>query len=496
MLSEIGFFSALAVSAPQLFNPPPVNPMTFVSGSGEYDLHVDPGDRSGKGPAQYVMRRGTEIAWEKELPFTLVNLVISEEGRVAGFARDESAIQTFALGPTGEIVGSDSLKKTGISGPHWVKTQRARATLLDEDQGQFTIVVIDQVPHPRTEYRRVFDLRDCTLVQEYQPTTKLPEHDRHGQGVETDPATNAGATIASSNLPVVELEELTPVELQYVPMRLGESAEQSDTDGAKATRGTRSKEQRTDGSLSFRPGSVGVGPRGHVYIQDLQTASVYAFDREGVHRRTAGADSEDASFTTPIGNLAIAPGGDIYVERRRHAYRIDCLHFDRNGKRVGIVDPGAFPLSFVPGKNQFWGWDDHDLILMKTSGEELRRLERRPEDRHWLVRSGKPAVAPDGRLVILNEGLAYFGPDGEPLATIPLPADAGPRVAFSGRWAVVFEHVARALMVDFVDESIFRFEPPNTPDGSSWFWAVSPKADELWMVERYNTSWRRFRLPN
>ncbi len=69
--------------------PPPLQPKTYDSPSGEWSLEVDPTQRYGAGAGDYRATRAGEPVWAKRLPFTLYDARIDDSGRVAGYGFDQ-----------------------------------------------------------------------------------------------------------------------------------------------------------------------------------------------------------------------------------------------------------------------------------------------------------------------------------------------------------------------------------------------------------------------
>ncbi|MDX1973066.1 MAG: hypothetical protein SFY68_11105 [Candidatus Sumerlaeia bacterium] len=61
-------------------------PETHRSPDGAFELHLDPSDQYGTGPATYTMRGSGEVLWKRELPFTLSDAIITVEGNTIGYA--------------------------------------------------------------------------------------------------------------------------------------------------------------------------------------------------------------------------------------------------------------------------------------------------------------------------------------------------------------------------------------------------------------------------
>ena len=83
-------FSAVSAAAPlaqaQRLGRYTLNPKTYKSPSGEYELRVDPSTIYGPGEGSYRMtRKGAEI-WAKKLPFTLWDAGVTDDGTTAGYA--------------------------------------------------------------------------------------------------------------------------------------------------------------------------------------------------------------------------------------------------------------------------------------------------------------------------------------------------------------------------------------------------------------------------
>lgn len=80
-----------------------LNPKTYTSSSGEYELHVDPSTICGQGEGTYALRhKGVEI-WQRTLPFTLWDAGVTDDGAVAGFAYSGGMDNDVPRGETGKL---------------------------------------------------------------------------------------------------------------------------------------------------------------------------------------------------------------------------------------------------------------------------------------------------------------------------------------------------------------------------------------------------------
>ncbi|MFI4882779.1 MAG: hypothetical protein ACIAQU_09365 [Phycisphaerales bacterium JB064] len=62
-----------------------LDPQTYTSPSGQYELFVDPSDREGVGPATLTMSKDGQQLWQREQPFTLWHAHITDDGRAIGY---------------------------------------------------------------------------------------------------------------------------------------------------------------------------------------------------------------------------------------------------------------------------------------------------------------------------------------------------------------------------------------------------------------------------
>ncbi len=73
-----------------------LDPKTYKSSSGEYELRVDPSTIYGQGEGSYRMaRKGAEV-WAKKLAFTLWDAALADDGTVAGYAYS-GGMENYAL---------------------------------------------------------------------------------------------------------------------------------------------------------------------------------------------------------------------------------------------------------------------------------------------------------------------------------------------------------------------------------------------------------------
>lgn len=101
---------------------PLVQPATYTSPSGEWQLSVDPTQRSGAGAARYRMTRNGVEVWTGEKPFTLFQAGVDDRGFVGGVtcANGVSVYGAYLfplLDPTGAVsLCDEKLRQCGNTG--------------------------------------------------------------------------------------------------------------------------------------------------------------------------------------------------------------------------------------------------------------------------------------------------------------------------------------------------------------------------------------------
>ncbi len=231
-------------------------------------------------------------------------------------------------------------------------------------------------------------------------------------------------------------------------------------------------------------GAVGVDQMGRIHIQDERSGAIHVFNRAGEKLRVLPAAPRVDEYADPTTTqLLFGPDGVVYIGEEWGD--LPYVKLDEAGNKAGQVDLGANPVTFVPGTQMRWGWKD-GLVLVDGSGTIIKAIQRRPGDRHWMLSGSPPAVASDGRVAVLTGGLALFSAAGEPLKRFEFPIFWGDELSFSGQWAVVENY-----LIDVEAGRVKRLEG----DGFEHLLIISPAGDELWSIDPYELTLRRFELP-
>lgn len=107
ILALLAWFGALSTSADSPGPPPePLHPRDHRSTDERWVLHVDPSRRDGVGPAECRMSRSGVLVWARQLPFTLREACVTNEGGVIGYAHAylrpyEGELTLVVLAPDG-----------------------------------------------------------------------------------------------------------------------------------------------------------------------------------------------------------------------------------------------------------------------------------------------------------------------------------------------------------------------------------------------------------
>jgi hypothetical protein len=109
----------------------PLQPATYRSRSGEFELDIDPARADRKGPALYALRRNGMAIWKREHPFALQDAVVSNSGIVAGEGVTSSPADPWGNGDLilavfsaeGEVETCERFPLTMIGGPEWSSTR-------------------------------------------------------------------------------------------------------------------------------------------------------------------------------------------------------------------------------------------------------------------------------------------------------------------------------------------------------------------------------------
>jgi hypothetical protein len=259
-------------------------------------------------------------------------------------------------------------------------------------------------------------------------------------------------------------------------------------------------------------GGAKIDQVGNVYLAEQRNFITHVFDTTGRRvrlLRPSPSDFESSGFCA----IDVAADGRVFVNG---------LGFSPSGERLGFrkLPGGTNEPDFCYGRvrsqphaNRYWIVGREEAALVGEDDAVVTTLKRRPNG-DWLDQIEGSAVAPDGSLVLAAGGMGLplgdavtlnlYGPSGEPLKTVALPALEGGGIdlglAYSGQYVVagpVGYEKPRYLLLDA------GAEPPKwydlgtlVPYEDRWagYWFVRD-GEELWMYAEQARQVERFAAP-
>jgi hypothetical protein len=174
--------SAADPAAAQLVPPPPVNPASYASRSGEYVLEVDPSEIYGQGAATYrLSRRGGDV-WSGTRPFTLIEAKVEDDGVVAGYSYDagvagwgkNDALHLLILDSRGAVRHDDVTHRQESRVIDGGPEPNARAMIFDPDNDRVVFRVAN-VAEP--EVWKTYQLSTGKPAPPFTPSSSKPSSD-------------------------------------------------------------------------------------------------------------------------------------------------------------------------------------------------------------------------------------------------------------------------------------------------------------------------------
>jgi sugar lactone lactonase YvrE len=156
---------------------PPLQPATYRSASGSWELRVDPMSRNGEGAGDYELWHQGELVWKERHPFTFFEAVVAEDGSVAGYSymngyrdvRCEGSFVVATIGSDGKVRGQESTPRTNSPFMHEAPTPTAVGLCLDAQRGGFVVLINDPDVNSTCYEWRTYDLKTCKLMGSIRP---------------------------------------------------------------------------------------------------------------------------------------------------------------------------------------------------------------------------------------------------------------------------------------------------------------------------------------
>lgn len=154
-----------------------VDPATYRSRSGAYELHVDPTRPDGAGGAECRMMRNGVPVWEKSLGVTPIEVRVTDRGVAAGCALSEGRhragfVRIVILGADGSMLLEERIERQQSKASHGPPTPSLRGIHLLDDR-----ILVIRVQHAQStgwiEEWRTYDLLSCERLHTYRPEEEL-----------------------------------------------------------------------------------------------------------------------------------------------------------------------------------------------------------------------------------------------------------------------------------------------------------------------------------
>jgi len=184
----LALLAALLITSPVPGISDSVQPYEVRSASGEWRASVDPSSRRGDGQSNVRVERSGELAWQADLPFTLIESVLTDNGELAGAGYSEGFPSGFAggdlvvaiLAPDGSVRLEDRARIRGSVGPHGPSSPLLRSVFLDRAANLFVVRTIEFDPgvSPAEPWAR-YSILDGARAAGADPRSKAERrHDR------------------------------------------------------------------------------------------------------------------------------------------------------------------------------------------------------------------------------------------------------------------------------------------------------------------------------
>jgi hypothetical protein len=454
-----------------------IQPWTYRSPSGAVELFVTPSQRDGSGPARCRLSRAGELAWARELPFTLRDASVLDDSTAAGFAypggshRPDGDLVVVVLAPDGSVRGEERVPR--VSRVEHGASDPTALELRGNAEG-FALKVCG--PLAGSERWWVYDWSTCrrVAVQREEP------------GGERSRPVSGDGVFALSDVALFELPVLGRVTFPW-PVPIPEGPLSSSA-----------PEQR-----NRRPHRVFVDERRRIWLSELSTRIVHAFDASG--QPLFDRHPEPAHFRPyrPCDWLAVRGDRSLFVGADQAVEETDLEgKFVRRIAQTDIPPPRWI---FQPGGGR-WVIDFRfrRIVLEDAEGKEVSAVERGANGR-WFQDLWEASAAPDGALAVLdepNEGIRSRDPStwvhlldtsGKPLRSLRVPdAFSGGHVAYDGG-RIALLRGRELLFVAGDGRMLGRATLPESM-GEPYHFFFGPPG-ELWVFPHYPAEMVRLGLP-
>lgn len=255
--------------------------------------------------------------------------------------------------------------------------------------------------------------------------------------------------------------------------------------------------------------ALAVDSRDRIHVVNGRSSAVHVFDREGTLLKTGLPLPTDFRTAGGIGSITVDGDGAVYYHTG-----VDLtgdpryLKLSGNCERMGFETIGFDSITeqwlFQPGTTRRWVLGFESIGLFDAAGKLVKEILKRPNG-EWIQRVDTGAVGPDGSLAVLvgqasamwsgNDAICLYGPDGEPVRTIPLTKESSfEQIVFNGATVVTLsDDVLHIYREDSDQPLVFEPEEPTETGFQGVF--RSADADELWLLTWSHPVVKRYAWP-
>lgn len=151
-----------------------VNPAIYSSPSGRYQLRINPDSPDAHDGASYRFSYDGKVLWEKPLPLSLQNAVVTDEGRFGGYAvhsvgKYENEFIVAMFSSKGELIGKTEEPVTPSNFMHMPDNPNPTGIFLDGRQERMVVRISDPEYIWRVEKWRVYSVSEGKLQETLAP---------------------------------------------------------------------------------------------------------------------------------------------------------------------------------------------------------------------------------------------------------------------------------------------------------------------------------------
>lgn len=170
-------FDAFASDGP----PPILDPKTYCSPGGQYQLEVDPSTMYGAGEGSYrVTRKGAEV-WAAKHFFTFWEAAITDDGVVAGYAytrgfegkpaqQEYGSIQIVVFEPDGRVRSKDEIRREYDATLHAPPKPVVDGLIVSSESNRFILRIRGPYSSGSEETWRAYELSTGKRLKDFHPT--------------------------------------------------------------------------------------------------------------------------------------------------------------------------------------------------------------------------------------------------------------------------------------------------------------------------------------